>query len=64
MSSEWHTRKTKIDARLLAVKPGWEIIPYKEGLDTSSLAHHAVEEYPTENGPADYGQDDRTQQVS
>ncbi|NJM79275.1 MAG: hypothetical protein HC854_05995, partial [Flavobacterium sp.] len=24
------------------------------GLNTSALANHAVEEYPTEHGPADY----------
>jgi type I restriction enzyme R subunit len=52
--SEWKTRKTRIDARLKALNPQWEIIPYQEGLDTSMLTRHAVEEYPTNNGPADY----------
>lgn len=32
----------------------WTIVPYKNGLDTSVFGHHAVEEFPTANGPADY----------
>ncbi|GAK59891.1 type I site-specific deoxyribonuclease [Candidatus Vecturithrix granuli] len=52
--SEWTTRKTRIDARLRSLNPAWEIIPYHGGLDTSKLTRHAVEEYPTNHGPADY----------
>lgn len=52
--SEWKTRKTRIDAQLKALNPSWKIIPYKESLNISSLNMHAVEEFPTENGPADY----------
>jgi type I restriction enzyme, R subunit len=52
--SEWTTRKTRIDKKLKALSPAWKIIPYKAGLNTSSLSFHAVEEYPTDNGPADY----------
>ena len=52
--SEWKTRKTRIDAQLKALNPKWNIVPYKEGMDTSRLSRHAVEEYQTENGPADY----------
>ena len=52
--SEWKTRKTRIDAQLKALCPAWDIIPFKEGMDTSIFSHHAVEEYPTANGPADY----------
>jgi len=52
--SEWQTRKTRIDAQLKALNPAWEIIPYNKNLDISSLKHHAVEEFPTDNGPADY----------
>ncbi len=52
--SEWKTRKTRIDQQLRALSPAWEIIPYKPGLDTSALSCHAVEEYPTRSGPADY----------
>ena len=51
---EWKTRKERIDKKLKALKPGWNIIKYEEGTDTSTLLCHAVTEYPTENGPADY----------
>lgn len=50
--SEKITRKERIDIQLS--KLGWQIIPYELGLDTSKLSNHAVEEYPTSNGPADY----------
>lgn len=50
--SEKITRKKRIDAQLKNI--GWLIIPYETGLDTSTLQAHAVEEYPTSNGPADY----------
>jgi type I restriction enzyme R subunit len=51
--SEKVTRKKWIDEKLR--KSGWEsIIPYVEGLDTSSFMNTAVEEYPTETGPVDY----------
>ncbi len=50
--SEKVTRKKRIDPRLK--KLGWVVTPYFLGLDTSSLKNHAVEEYPTESGPADY----------
>jgi type I restriction enzyme R subunit len=33
---------------------GWIIVPWSQGLEITSLSHHAVEEYPTANGPADY----------
>ncbi|MFQ5638834.1 MAG: DEAD/DEAH box helicase family protein, partial [bacterium] len=51
---EWKTRRDRINKRLRSVSPPWEIIKYREDLDTSKLTHHAVEEFPTENGPADY----------
>ena len=51
---EWKTRRDRINKKLRALNPNWEIIKYKEGLDLSKLTNHAVEEYPTENGPADY----------
>ncbi|QDT81995.1 Type-1 restriction enzyme R protein [Gimesia maris] len=50
--SEWLTRKKRIDPKLKAL--GWDVIPYKEGLDLSQYNHHAIEEYPTTKGPADY----------
>lgn len=52
--SEWRTRRERINTKLRAATPAWEIVRYKEGLNTSALARHAVEEFPTENGPADY----------
>ena len=52
--SEWLTRKSRIDARLGAFNPKWEIIRYREDLNLSALTCHAVEEFPTANGPADY----------
>ena len=52
--SEWKTRKTRIDANLKSLKPAWKIIHFHDGLDTTQLNRHAVEEYPTANGPADY----------
>ncbi len=51
---EWKTRKERIDKRLTALPQPWEIIRYKDELDTTYLAAHAVAEYPTENGPAEY----------
>ena len=51
---EWQTRRDRINKKLSALKPAWKIVKYSEGLDIKSLAHHAVEEYPTANGPADY----------
>jgi len=51
---EWKTRKQRIDKRLTSLSPSWKIVKYSEGLDTSALSGHAVEEYPTANGPADY----------
>jgi type I restriction enzyme R subunit len=52
--AEWQTRKQRIDTRLRALNPPWHIIPYRAGLDVARLARHAVTEFPTENGPADY----------
>ncbi|HKG67494.1 MAG TPA: DEAD/DEAH box helicase family protein [Segetibacter sp.] len=52
MMSEAQTRKQKIDIKLK--KLGWIVTPYHLGLNTSLLSIHAVEEYPTSNGPADY----------
>lgn len=52
--SEASTRKKRIDKKLVSQVSGWEIVPYKSGMDTSKLDAHAVEEFPTETGPADY----------
>ena len=34
--------------------PPWEIVPWQSGLTSAQLTHHAVTEFPTANGPADY----------
>ncbi len=52
IESEKITRKKRIDKKLTG--NGWIIVPYQLGLNTSILSKHAVEEYPTSNGPADY----------
>jgi type I restriction enzyme R subunit len=51
---EWQTRRDRINKKLQALNPAWAIIKFKQNLNISSLTHHAVEEYPTANGPADY----------
>ncbi|MDH7576430.1 MAG: DEAD/DEAH box helicase family protein [Bacillota bacterium] len=51
---EWQTRKERIDKRLRSLSQPWQIIKYHDGLDPSILERHAVEEYPTASGPADY----------
>ena len=51
---EWQTRKERIDKKLKSLNPKWKIIKHSSSLDYSALTHHAVEEYPTDNGPADY----------
>lgn len=51
---EWQTRRDRINKKLTALKPTWTIIRHHPNLDTSILNCHAVEEFPTANGPADY----------
>ena len=52
--AEWLTRKTRIDTKLRSLTPVWEIVKFSDKLDCSSLTNHAVTEFPTANGPADY----------
>jgi len=52
--SEKTTRKKRIDSKLKSSLLNWEVVPWSNSLDTNSLAAHAVEEYPTKTGPADY----------
>jgi type I restriction enzyme R subunit len=49
---EWKTRRDRIDP-LLRTR-GWTIAPFRDDLDTAGLTHHAVTEFETANGPADY----------
>ncbi len=51
--NEWLTRKRRIDPKLRA--SGWTIVPFDATADLSTYSAHAIEEYPTTNGPADYG---------
>ena len=50
--SEWQTRKKRIDTRLRAL--GWQIVPFDASTPLSAWTKHAVEEFPTATGPADY----------
>lgn len=50
--SEWLTRKQLIDPKLNAA--GWRVVPFNPAKPLSSYDACAIEEYPTENGPADY----------
>lgn len=52
MESERQTRKRRIDPLLKSL--GWKIVPFVEGRPLSALSNCAIEEYPTDNGPADY----------
>ncbi len=53
MESERHTRQRRIDPKLKAAD--WKVAPYKESSPLSQYQNTGIEEYPTSNGPADYG---------
>jgi hypothetical protein len=38
---EWKTRKQRIDTKLRALSPSWEIIPWQNGFDIK-LAHRST----------------------
>jgi type I restriction enzyme R subunit len=50
--SEWKTRQTRIDKRITGA--GWEIVRKGAVRPARFYQRHALEEYPTDNGPADY----------
>lgn len=50
--SEWLTRKQLIDPKLKAA--GWRIVPFNPGKSIAAYDGCAIEEFPTESGPADY----------
>lgn len=50
--SEYLTRKQIIDSKLR--NAGWRIAPFKAERPLSAYDHCAIEEFPTESGPADY----------
>ena len=51
--TERRTRKSRIDPRRKTW--GWEIAAFDPALPLSGYDRHAIEEFPTANGPADYG---------
>lgn len=51
---EWRTRRERINTRLTTLPQPWQILRHKPGLDIAALHGVAIEEYPTQNGPADY----------
>ena len=52
IESERQTRQRRIDP--LLVESGWQIVDYDPTQTTTALTKHAVREFPTDNGPADY----------
>jgi len=50
--SERRTRKRRVDPRLK--QWGWEVTPFNPSRPLSEYRRHAIEEFPTANGPADY----------
>ena len=51
-NSEWLTRKKLIDGRLR--NAGWQVVPFDAKAALVKLDRCAIEEYPTDTGPADY----------
>lgn len=51
--SERETRRTRIDPKL--IEQGWEVVPYDPNRPMIAHTNHAVTEFPTDEGPADYG---------
>ena len=60
--TEQETRKRRIDPKLEA--SGWKLIKYHESKHFSSYQSHAIEEYPTSNGPVDYALVDQGQIIA
>src|SRR3989442_906153 len=51
-TSEYLTRKQLVDSRLQAA--GWSVVPFKTDRALGAYENCAIEEFPTDNGPADY----------
>lgn len=51
-TSEYLTRKRIVDQKLRAA--GWKVVPYTPERPLSDFEKCAIEEYPTDAGPADY----------
>jgi len=52
IKSERATRKQIVDVKLRAAK--WQVVPFDPEKPLSAYNNCAIEEFPTENGPADY----------
>ncbi|GMV23979.1 MAG: DEAD/DEAH box helicase [Phycisphaerae bacterium] len=52
MELEWQTRRDRIDRRLKEL--GWSVTPFRTTTTLDGLTAHAVTEFETANGPADY----------
>src|SRR5260370_33418977 len=50
--SEWATRKKRINPQLAAC--GWLVEAFDPHNTPETYTHHALTEFPTANGPADY----------
>jgi type I restriction enzyme R subunit len=50
--SEYRTRRNRIDPLLKA--QGWSIVPFNPAAPPPHYTNHAVTEFETANGPADY----------
>ncbi|HSB80250.1 MAG TPA: hypothetical protein VLM91_15830, partial [Candidatus Methylomirabilis sp.] len=50
--SEWKTRKRLIDPKLRAA--GWRVMKYDPAHPSGTGSPVAIEEFPADNGPADY----------
>ena len=50
--AERQTRRDRIDPKLKAA--GWRVVPFDPNIPLSSYDRCAIEEYVTDNGPADY----------
>jgi len=50
--SEWLTRKRLIDPKLKAA--GWQVVRFSDAKPLATYDRCAIEEFPTDNGPADY----------
>lgn len=53
MESEKRTRKSRIDPKLKDA--GWKVAPFSPAKPLSWYQETSIEEYQTDNGPADYG---------
>jgi type I restriction enzyme R subunit len=49
---EWQTRKKRVDTKLEG--QGWKVVPFDPSRSLGAYKHHAIEEFPTDHGPADY----------